>query len=161
MKVLFVCTGNICRSPTAEAVFRHKVEEAGLSDYIEIDSAGTHNWHAGGAPDDRSVYIAMKNGYSMDGIFSRQVSASDYNKFDYIFGMDVGHVRTLVKERPEDSSANIELFLDVVEEDSHADVSDPYYGGQDGFENVLKLIEEGSDAIIEKLVAEYDLKERA
>ncbi|CAM5586591.1 protein-tyrosine-phosphatase OS=Stutzerimonas stutzeri OX=316 GN=CXK95_12785 PE=3 SV=1 [Stutzerimonas stutzeri] len=147
MKVLFVCMGNISRSPTAEGVFRHHVQLAGLQDRIEIDSAGTDDWHVGKSPDSRTRQAAQRRGYDLDTLRARQVEVEDFRRFDLILTMDHDNLARLQALRPTDATAELDLFLrrygvagDVV--------PDPYYGGADGFEQVLDLIEQGSRALL-------------
>ncbi|MBO1256190.1 low molecular weight phosphotyrosine protein phosphatase [Alteromonas sp. 5E99-2] len=146
--VLFVCLGNICRSPTAEAVFRHKAKEAGLD--IEIDSAGTHGYHIGKAPDKRSQDVGKARGYSFKGVKCRRVDGSDFEKFDYILAMDdSNHEKLLEKSESEFHNKIMHLLDFTAHEDK--EVPDPYYGGLKGFELVLDLIEEASDGLIKTI----------
>lgn len=143
IKVLFVCTGNICRSPTAHGVFRDKVAALGLSDTFFCDSAGTHGYHVGALPDRRSMTIARENGYDLTDIRARQVTYDDFGDFDVIYCMDAGHKLTLERAAPKEHHDKIQMF------DDH-DVGDPYYG-ENGFETVLRQIENACDQIISKL----------
>lgn len=131
-RVLFVCSGNICRSPTAEAVFRQLVERAGLSDEIDIDSAGTGSWHVGDAPDPRAVSAAARRGITVDGV-ARQVTPSDFDDFDLVLAVDDENLLRLQRVAPAGSAA-------VVRKLAEADVPDPYYGGPDGFDLALDMI---------------------
>ncbi|WP_218312738.1 low molecular weight protein-tyrosine-phosphatase [Alteromonas antoniana] len=146
--VLFVCLGNICRSPTAEAVFRHKAAEAGLN--VKIDSAGTHGYHIGKQPDKRSQAAGTARGYSFKGLKCRRVEESDFETFDYILAMDESNLSNLRKVSPEEYHDKIHLFLSFADSD-HQEVPDPYYGGKQGFELVLDLIEAASDGLINTL----------
>jgi len=150
--VLFVCLGNICRSPTAEAVFRQKAKQAGLS--CKIDSAGTHGYHIGKAPDKRSVEVGKARGYDFKGIQCRRVAKEDFKRFDYILAMDESNfdnLKSKAEEKyPDTSFSNIHLFLDFAESATE-EVPDPYYGGRKGFELVLDLIEQASDGLIEHI----------
>jgi protein-tyrosine phosphatase len=151
MKVLFVCTGNICRSPTAEAVFRAKAAARGLGDRVFADSAGTHGYHIGDPPDPRTVDAARRRGYPMTGMFARKVGAGDFRAFDLVVAMDEGHLCLLKRLAPPGSDAKLRLFMELVREAAHRDVPDPYYGGPDGFEGVLDLVEAGIDALLDEI----------
>lgn len=140
--VLFVCTGNICRSPTAEGVFRKLADSAGVLDRVHVDSAGTHDYHVGEAPDERAIAHALKRGYDLRPLRARQVRRSDFDTFDRIVALDRGHRRQLESSAPRDARARIELFLDHSLRWKGEDVPDPYYGGSAGFEAVLDMIEE-------------------
>jgi protein-tyrosine phosphatase len=150
MRVLFVCLGNICRSPTAEAVLRHKLREAGLEGQVEVDSAGTGDWHIGKAPDTRTLSAAKLRGYDLSALRGRQVAAEDFARFDLILAMDSSNLSHLQRLRPGTASAELDLFLRRYRS-ALDDVPDPYYGGEEGFEQVLDLIEQASDALILEL----------
>ncbi|GGW75147.1 low molecular weight protein-tyrosine-phosphatase [Alteromonas halophila] len=143
--VLFVCLGNICRSPTAEAVFRKKVAEAGID--VDIESAGTHGYHIGSPPDKRSQQAGMARGYSFDKIKCRRVEQTDFERFDYVLAMDDSNLKNLRDMAEPQHYDKIALFLSYADSDE-TEVPDPYYGGQKGFELVLDLIEEASDGLI-------------
>ena len=146
--VLFVCLGNICRSPTAEAVFRHKADEAGLK--LTIDSAGTHGYHIGSAPDKRSQAAGQERGYSFKGLKCRRVSDTDFETFDLILAMDQSNLENLREMSDPEHHHKIRLMLDFAGYENE-EVPDPYYGGKKGFELVLGLIEEASDGLIKAL----------
>ena len=148
--VLFVCMGNICRSPTAEGVFRHFVEQAGLSDRLRIDSAGTHAYHTGEPADRRARAAAERRGMSLDGISARRVTVDDFERFDYIVAMDEDNLLRLRDEAPAEHHEKISLFLDFADCEERQ-VPDPYYGGAAGFERVLDLVEEASRGLLETL----------
>ncbi len=147
MKVLFVCLGNICRSPTAEGVFRQKVREAGLEARIEIDSAGTGDWHVGKAPDARTRAAALRRGYDLSSLRARQVSAADFSRYDLVLAMDAANLRDLKRLRGSSGAAELDLFLRRYELEID-EVPDPYYGGEDGFEQVLDLVERACDGLL-------------
>jgi len=147
MKVLFVCLGNICRSPTAEGVFRHKVREAGLEDRIEIDSAGTGDWHVGKAPDARTRAAALRRGYDLSSLRARQVSVADFSRYDLVLAMDNANLRDLKRLRGGGDKAELDLFLRRYDLEID-EVPDPYYGGEDGFEQVLDLVERACDGLL-------------
>lgn len=142
MKILFVCTGNICRSPTAHAVFRQKARVLSLD--VHVDSAGTHGYHIGHPSDKRSVITAQKRGYDMSDLRARQVTYNDFEDFDLILCMDAGHKLILERVAPKTAHHKIQMF-------DHVDVGDPYYGSGDGFERVLDQIEAACDRWIAKL----------
>jgi len=151
VKVLFVCLGNICRSPTAHGVFRHKVKVAGLADKIEVDSAGTAAWHIGKAPDSRSQKVAAQHGYELSDLRARQVSPEDFERFDYILAMDKSNYADLLSLCSDKHRAKIHLFLDFLDDDV-SEVPDPYYGASKGFEDVLMLVEQASEALLSHIV---------
>ena len=149
--VLFVCMGNICRSPTAHAVMQHKIEQQGLTDIIEIDSAGTHAYHIGEKSDPRSRALAKSKGVNMEFIRARKVSVLDYDKFDYILAMDEDNLELLHYYAPVNYTANVSLFLDFANNVGSVDesvVPDPYYGGEQGFEHVFDLVDKGCEALL-------------
>jgi protein-tyrosine phosphatase len=131
--VLFVCTGNICRSPTAEAVLRHLAAEAGIE--LHVQSAGIGDWHIGNAPDERAQHHAKRRGYDLSALRARQVATQDFERFDLILAMDRGHLRALQQMAPPEHRGKVRLFA------PQCDVPDPYYGGAHDFERVLDLVE--------------------
>lgn len=149
-RILFVCLGNICRSPTAEAVFRQRAAAAGLQ-HLHIDSAGTSGWHIGKRPDPRTVRAAEQRGYDLSALRGRQVDAADFSGFDLILAMDRQNLADLQSMAPKGSVAALGLLLDFAEGVRTRDVPDPYYGGADGFEEVLDLIEQASDGLVRHL----------
>ncbi|AYF87299.1 low molecular weight phosphotyrosine protein phosphatase [Pseudomonas sp. DY-1] len=147
MRVLFVCLGNICRSPTAEGVLRHKLREAGLAERVWVDSAGTGDWHVGKAPDARTRVAAQRRGYDLSQQRARQVGRGDFGDFDLILAMDENNLANLRRLCPGDSTAKLDLFLRRYQLELD-EVPDPYYGGEEGFEQVLDLVERACDALI-------------
>jgi len=151
IRVLFICTGNICRSPTAEGVFQALVDHQGLGAHIDVDSAGTQSWHQGNAPDARSIEAAARRGVKISHQKSRPIVAADYTDFDYLLAMDGEHFEFLSAKLPEDAHARIALLLDFAPAFSERDVPDPYYGGPGGFENVLDMIEAASHGLLAEI----------
>lgn len=149
--VLFVCLGNICRSPTAHAVFTKIAAQAGQQ-HIEIDSAGTWAWHKGETPDRRSVEAGAARGYSFAGQTARKVETLDFARFDYILAMDKKNLKKLKKKKPKDWTGHLSLFMDFTGRPD-TDVPDPYYGGPQGFDAVLDMIEAASRGLIEAIAA--------
>lgn len=147
MRILFVCLGNICRSPTAEGVLREKLRAAGLEQLVEVDSAGTGDWHVGKAPDQRTRQAARQRGYALDELRARQVGRPDFQRFDLILAMDQSNLADLQRMRPAGASAEVDLFLRRYEL-AVTEVPDPYYGGAGGFEQVLDLIEQACDGLL-------------
>jgi protein-tyrosine phosphatase len=151
-RVLFVCMGNICRSPTAEGVMRGLVAEAGLSDRIELDSAGTGGWHVGHPPDPRSVAAAAQRGIAVDGA-ARKVRRADFDDFDLIVALDAANARDLRRLAPDDeAAAKVRLLRAFDPAEGHdLDVPDPYYGGDDGFGHVLDLVDAACRGLLDDL----------
>jgi protein-tyrosine phosphatase len=147
--VLMVCTGNICRSPTAEIVLRHKVKQAGLSDQVHIASAGTHDYHVGAPADDRSREHAELRGYDLSDHRARQVRPLDFERYDLILGMDSGHMELLEEDCPPQHWHKLKRLMEFAPAGLPVDVADPYYGGKQGFETVLDNIEAACDGLIE------------
>lgn len=151
MKILFVCLGNICRSPTAHGVFQSMVDKLGLSEQFVIDSAGTAAWHIGKAPDERSQQFAKRRAYDLSGLQARQVANTDYEQFDLILAMDESNLAKLRAACPAQHLAKLKLFLDY-SDCPESEVPDPYYGGDSGFDHVLDLIESASEGLLQSIV---------
>jgi protein-tyrosine phosphatase len=157
VRVLFVCMGNICRSPTAEGVFVHKVREAGLSERIRIDSAGTHAYHIGNPPDERTQRSALRRGYDLSTQRARKVEAQDFTRFDYVLAMDEDNLSILktLRAQTEGVQTHLGLFMDFAAEAGFArEVPDPYYGGEAGFERVLDMIEAAAEGLLAQIQQE-------
>jgi protein-tyrosine phosphatase len=152
--VLFVCMGNICRSPTAEGVFRKLVADAGLAERIQSDSAGTHAFHTGSAPDRRAQAAAERRGFMLSDIRSRPITADDFERHDYILAMDLDNLEILHEHAGDEHGSKVMLLLQFAEGDPQSEVPDPYYGGSAGFERVLDLVEQASRALLETLQSE-------
>jgi protein-tyrosine phosphatase len=143
VRVLFVCSGNICRSPTAEAVMRRLVDDAGLSARIEVDSAGTGDWHVGESPDRRASAAAGKRGIALTGR-ARQIEAADFETFDLVLAVDAENLDRLRRMAPPGAPARVRAF-------AAADVPDPYYGGPDGFDHVLDVLTDACTQLLDEL----------
>ncbi len=157
IRVLFVCLGNICRSPLAEGVFRHVVKEAGLDDRFEIDSAGTGSWHTGEAPDPRTSQTARLHGVALDGQ-ARQFMTEDLEKYDLILAMDRDNLHDILYlDVMGERSSHVRLFREFDPEPGDLQVPDPYYGGPEGFETVYRMVERTARALLGSLVAHYGL----
>jgi len=152
MRVLFVCLGNICRSPTAHGVFEAKVRERGLQDIVEIDSCGTGAWHVGESPDKRAIAHASKRGYDLSHLRARQVEEHDFDAFDYVLAMDNANLGDLKAIKPSSARTSPKLFLSYGSFDE-TEVPDPYYGGDQGFEHVLDLVESACDGLLDDIQA--------
>jgi len=146
LRVLVVCLGNICRSPTGEAVLRQRLALHGLADHVEVDSAGTGAWHVGSPPDSRSQRHAASRGYDLSGQRARRVVEADFERFDLMLAMDEDNLADLRRLKPDGASAELRLF-------AAAEIPDPYHGAPQGFEHVLDLIEKASDALVVELQA--------
>jgi len=149
--VLFVCTGNICRSPTAEGIFRKLVADAGMSEAIVADSAGTHDYHVGEPPDPRAQEAASQRGYDLSGLRARRVERADFERFDVVIAMDRGHLRALSRLAQPVAAGKMKLMMSYAKSFAQDDVPDPYYGGSQDFERVLDMLEDASRGLLDSL----------
>ncbi len=156
IKVLFVCTGNICRSPTAEGVLRRKLAEAGLEERVSVDSAGMIDYHAGNPPDRRAIQHAARRGYDLEDLRARQLCRADFEAFDLLLGMDSGHFNQLVRLCPPPLAGRVKLFLEYAAVAGlPSEVPDPYYGGAADYDYALDLIEPGVEGLMAALQRDY------
>ncbi len=160
IRVLFVCMGNICRSPTAEGVFRKLVQERAPHLEVEIDSAGTHGYHVGDPPDRRAIAAAARRGVDLGGLRARTVEDADFEAFDLLVAMDQLNREVLLDRSPDEYRERIRLMLEFAPSTDLEDVPDPYYGGAVGFERVLDLVEEASKGLLDELLALSAAKRR-
>ncbi|VVE68165.1 phosphotyrosine protein phosphatase [Pandoraea captiosa] len=149
--VLFICMGNICRSPSADGIFRQRLANAGLTHVVEVDSAGTHSYHIGHAPDARTQAAAERRGYDLSSLRARRVEASDFERFEWIVAMDNANVSELMVRCPAEYRHKIVRLMDFATRHDATEVPDPYYGGEQGFETVLDYIEDGLDGFLAHL----------
>ena len=157
INVLFVCLGNICRSPTAHGLFENTVKNAGLAEAILVDSAGTGGWHIGDPPDARAQATAQQRGYDISQLKARQVNVIDYERFDYILGMDEQNMQNLERLKPASFDGVIGLFLDVAGVGENLEVPDPYYGGDAHFKEVIDLVEQGCYGLLARIKKEHKI----
>jgi protein-tyrosine phosphatase len=160
MRILFVCMGNICRSPTAEGVFRRLVEQRTPDLGLEIDSAGTHDYHVGEPPDERAVAAAARRGIDLRRLRARQVEESDFERFDLIVAMDRLNREILLARSPAGSQGRIRLFMEFAGRSDIEEVPDPYYGGPLGFEQVLDLAEEAAAGLLDEVLQRMSVRSR-
>lgn len=151
INVLFVCLGNICRSPTAHGIFQHLVNEASLNDRIYIDSAGTGDWNIGRSPDRRSAAAALQRGYDLSDLIARQVNVQDFEKFNYVLAMDRQNLQDLQAMKPANFQGHLDLFLKFAPSFQLDEVPDPYYGDADGFQTVLDMVEEACRGLLQHI----------
>jgi protein-tyrosine phosphatase len=154
-RILMVCMGNICRSPTAEGVFRHYLKINSLGDKVEVDSAGTHGYHVGEAPDQRTQRAAMVRGYNLSQLRARKVAPQDIDYFDLILAMDKNNLDNLLRLAPPEAHDRIRLFMDFARNFDDDEVPDPYYGLGHGFDLVLDMVEDASQGLVEKLKKDF------
>lgn len=159
-KILFVCMGNICRSPTAEGVLRHLVRRQGLEAHISVDSAGTIGFHSGEPPDKRATLHAARRGYDLSRIRARQINQPDYELFDYVLAMDRQNMAWLKKQIPNQYMHKLRLFLEFSEKYAGQDVPDPYYGNADGFETVLDMAEDAARGLLAHVLQKETASEK-
>ncbi len=157
VSVLFICLGNICRSPTAEAVFTKLVDEAGFGEAIRIDSAGTAGFHVGARPDDRARETARSRGIAMDHLRARQFIPEDAEAFDYLLTMDRSNYEQVMAQCPPAMQERVHMFLDFAPEVAETEVPDPYYGGPEGFENVFDMVEAASRGLLDDIRSRHGL----
>jgi protein-tyrosine phosphatase len=150
-KILFVCSGNICRSPTAEAIARDALAKAGLAEFITVDSAGTYGGHVGEPPDPRARKAAEKRGYDLSAIRARKLDAVDFENFDLVLAMDAEHLAFMQRICPEACRSKVQLFMHYARKFKRNEVPDPYFGGANGFEAVLDYCEDGVQGLLEEL----------
>ncbi len=157
VRVLFVCMGNICRSPTAQGVLEKLLEEAGLTGVIEVDSAGTYAYHSGKPSDPRAIAAAAKRGYDLIRHRARRLSASDFEKFDYILAMDYENLHDIQEIAPPGTEGKLGLCMEFARTPGQPEVPDPYYGGGGGFERVLDLVEDAARGLLAHIRVQHGL----
>ncbi|HPY40545.1 MAG TPA: low molecular weight protein-tyrosine-phosphatase [Thiolinea sp.] len=161
VSVLFVCMGNICRSPTAQGVFERLVQRSGLGAAIQVDSAGTHAYHIGNQPDKRSQQAALGRGIDISKQRARQIHDDDFTNFDYVLAMDLHNLQALQRLTQARQAKNLKLLMEFASRWQEREVPDPYYGGPQGFERVLDMIEDASEGLLEHLVRTHQLERLA
>lgn len=160
VNVLFVCLGNICRSPTAEGVLRKLVEERDWSSWVGIDSAGTHDYHVGVAPDARATVAAARRGVDLSELRGRQATEADLDRFDYVLAMDRDNLAHLLRLTSETNRHKIRLFMQFTDVYSEEEVPDPYYGGTTGFERVLDMVEAAAEGLLAEIEQRWEMTGR-
>ena len=154
VKVLFVCMGNICRSPTAHGVFQALVDKHGLGDVIQVESAGTHSYHVGNPPDGRSQATARQRGIDLSGLTARRFVSADFTEFDYLLGMDDSNIADMRAIKPADARARLQLMLEYSQKFAETEVPDPYFG-DDGFELVFDMIDDAALGLLQHIRSEH------
>ncbi|MEO8304868.1 MAG: low molecular weight protein-tyrosine-phosphatase [Betaproteobacteria bacterium] len=149
--VLFVCLGNICRSPTAEGVFRAAAVKGGIGSLVLADSAGIGDWHVGLPPDKRTIQAARRRGYDLTAIRGRRVQVADFSRFGWIIAMDESNLRALTEMKPPDFGGHLGLLLEFAPEAGLREVPDPYFGGAEGFDRVIDLVEQGTAGLLARM----------
>ena len=149
--LVFVCTGNICRSPTAEGIFRRTIEDAGLSDRIIVDSAGTHGYHVGEPPDARAVEAAARRGYDLSGLRARKFQREDFQRFDLVLAMDRDNHGILARLAQPSAGHRLRMMMEYASRFQETEVPDPYYGGPDGFDRVLDMLEDAAQGLLDAI----------
>ena len=150
-RILFVCTGNICRSPTADAVMQHALSARGIASQFTVDSVGTHSYHVGEAPDPRTIVTAAQHGINMQHLRARKLRQQDFHDYDILLAMDHGHLRNIQSLAPTNHTAEVALYLPYCGISSPEEIPDPYYGGQDGFDQVLDLCLRATDNLLARI----------
>ena len=156
VQVLFVCMGNICRSPTAHGVFQTLVDEQGLTQRIRVDSAGTHSYHIGSPPDPRSQATAFRRGIDLSGLRARRFESGDFIEFDYLLAMDSNNLADMLAIKPDDAGARAELMLVYSERFRQREIPDPYFG-DDGFDLVFDMIDDAARGLLQQIRRQHDL----
>lgn len=157
IKVLFVCMGNICRSPTAQGIFSHLTNQENLSNLIKVDSAGTHAYHVGNPPDHRAQATALKRGIDLSHQTARRVNVADFEEFDYVLAMDEDNLLDLQEICPDEHAHKVRLFLEYAPHLNIREVPDPYYGGPGGFDRVLDMVEIASEGLLKEIRDKHSL----